>query len=315
MCFGPRSTCHDNRGVVVNVFYKHSRIKQYLKDGRAMCTETVVNAPATWAVTPGCPTSTSCRHAPVRASAGSWMLNGSAVGCAPASPGFERIAYRTVAAAGRRTPTLRFRHPRVMAPGRRLVHHPARGDRLRQQERARLVGGLLGTSLQPGAMTYDLRRLRLNGMIRRIEHTNRYVLTPYGSASSSSASKLFNRLLVPLIAANLPQAPPELEDCPSKPSPATSTPTWTAPTSRKRPETDTTFKNPATNGTLVAPGQHERRRTVSISLGRAQSGLWGAEPLEELGRAAVTAVEVCHRHSRSSTLNSLNTLFVPSNPW
>jgi len=35
----------DNGGVLVNVFYKHSRIKQYLKDGRAMRIETVVNAP------------------------------------------------------------------------------------------------------------------------------------------------------------------------------------------------------------------------------------------------------------------------------
>ena len=30
---------------MLNVFYKHSRIKQYLKDGRAMRIETVVNAP------------------------------------------------------------------------------------------------------------------------------------------------------------------------------------------------------------------------------------------------------------------------------
>jgi hypothetical protein len=29
-------------------------------------------------------------------------------------------------------------------------------------------------------MTYDLRRLRLAGLIRRIEHTNKYVLTPDG---------------------------------------------------------------------------------------------------------------------------------------
>jgi hypothetical protein len=35
----------DNQGVVVNVFYKHSRIKQYLQDGRAMRIETVVNVP------------------------------------------------------------------------------------------------------------------------------------------------------------------------------------------------------------------------------------------------------------------------------
>ena len=37
----------DNGGVVVNVFYKHPRIKQYLKDGRAMRIETVVNNPST----------------------------------------------------------------------------------------------------------------------------------------------------------------------------------------------------------------------------------------------------------------------------
>ena len=35
----------DNGGVIVNVFYKHSRIKQYLKDGRAMRIETVINSP------------------------------------------------------------------------------------------------------------------------------------------------------------------------------------------------------------------------------------------------------------------------------
>ena len=35
----------DNGGVLVNVFYKQSRIKQYLKDGTAMRIETVVNSP------------------------------------------------------------------------------------------------------------------------------------------------------------------------------------------------------------------------------------------------------------------------------
>ena len=35
----------DTGGVVLNLSCKHSRIKQYLKDGRAMRIETVVNAP------------------------------------------------------------------------------------------------------------------------------------------------------------------------------------------------------------------------------------------------------------------------------
>jgi predicted MarR family transcription regulator len=73
-----------------------------------------------------------------------------------------------------------------------------------------LVTGLLGTSYSHGQMTYDLRRLRLNGLIRRIEHANRYVLTPDGIRVAVFYTKLHNRLLGPLIAADQPQAPPEL---------------------------------------------------------------------------------------------------------
>jgi hypothetical protein len=35
----------DDKGVVVNISCKHSRVKQYLKDGRAMRIETVINCP------------------------------------------------------------------------------------------------------------------------------------------------------------------------------------------------------------------------------------------------------------------------------
>ena len=44
-----------------------------------------------------------------------------------------------------------------------------------------LTARLLGTSYSASQMTYDLRRLRLNGPIRRIEHTHTSVLTPGGS--------------------------------------------------------------------------------------------------------------------------------------
>lgn len=35
--------------VTINVFYKNSRVKQYLKDGVALRIETVINSPMTWA--------------------------------------------------------------------------------------------------------------------------------------------------------------------------------------------------------------------------------------------------------------------------
>ena len=70
--------------------------------------------------------------------------------------------------------------------------------------------GLLAAPCTPGQMTYDLRRLRLAGLIRRIEHTNTYVLSPDGIRVAVFYTKLHNRLLRPLLAADQPQAPPEL---------------------------------------------------------------------------------------------------------
>jgi hypothetical protein len=72
------------------------------------------------------------------------------------------------------------------------------------------VDEAFGTDNTPGQMTYDLRRLRLAGLIRRIEHTNHYVLTPDGSRVVIFYIKLYNPLLRPLIAADQPQAPAEL---------------------------------------------------------------------------------------------------------
>jgi len=55
-----------------------------------------------------------------------------------------------------------------------------------------------------------LRRLRLNGLIRRLPHTNRYALTSDGVHIAVFYTKVYNRLLVPLTAASQPQAPPAL---------------------------------------------------------------------------------------------------------
>ena len=73
-----------------------------------------------------------------------------------------------------------------------------------------MITGLLNAPYAPGQMTYDLRRLRLAGLVRRIEHTNRYVLTPDGIKFAVFYTKLHNRPLRPLMAADQPQAPPEL---------------------------------------------------------------------------------------------------------
>jgi predicted MarR family transcription regulator len=73
-----------------------------------------------------------------------------------------------------------------------------------------LIAGLLGSDYRPGQMTYDLRRLRLTGLIHRIPHSNRYTLTHDGIRVAIFYTKIYNRLLVPLTASDQPQAPPEL---------------------------------------------------------------------------------------------------------
>jgi predicted MarR family transcription regulator len=73
-----------------------------------------------------------------------------------------------------------------------------------------LIAGLLGSDYRPNQMTYDLRRLRLAGLICRLPRSNRYLLTDDGIRIAIFYTKIYNRLLVPLTAADQPQAPPEL---------------------------------------------------------------------------------------------------------
>ena len=200
----------DDKGVVVNIFYKHSRVKQYLKEGRAMRIETVINCPRDLACNARLPNldelQAKARAVNVR------ILNAERAcqGTVLASPAFERIAHPSVTADGRRTPALRFGDPRVQALAGALCSTLLAATGITNKSLRALMTGLLAAPCTAGQMTYDLRRLRLAGLIYRIEHTNRYVLTPDGTRFAVFYTKLHNRLLRPLMAADQPQAPPEL---------------------------------------------------------------------------------------------------------
>ena len=87
-----------------------------------------------------------------------------------------------------------------------------------------LMTGLLHAPYTPGQMTYDLRRLRMTGLIRRIEHTNHYVLTPDGIKVAVFYTKLHNRLLRPSSPPTSPRPHPNSAP-PCAPSTSTSAPT------------------------------------------------------------------------------------------
>jgi len=200
----------DTGGVVLNLFYKHSRIKQYLKDGRAMRIETVINAPRDLGCNARLPNLEALQAKARAANHRILEAERAGQGTVLASPAFERVAHPSVDADGRRTPALRFGDPRVMALAGALCTTLLAATGITNKSLRALMTGLLHAPYTPGQMTYDLRRLRLAGLIRRIEHANRYMLTPDGIKVAVFYTKLHNRLLRPLLAADQPQAPPEL---------------------------------------------------------------------------------------------------------
>jgi hypothetical protein len=200
----------DDKGVVVNISCKHSRVKQYLKEGRATRIETVVNCPRDLACNARLPNLDELQDKARAINRRILEAERAGQGTVLASPAFERIAHPSADPDGRRTPALRFGDPRVTALAGALAATLTAAAGITSKSLRASMTSLLCPSYTPGQMTYDLRRLRLAGLIRRIEHTNRYALTPDGIKFAVFYTKLHNRLLRPLMAADQPQAPPEL---------------------------------------------------------------------------------------------------------
>jgi hypothetical protein len=199
--------------VTVNVFYKHSRIKQYLKEGRALRVETVINAPGDL----GCQRRlVHLDQLQARARAANRRLldtERAGPGCVLASPAFARIAQpSTGGQAGSPTGALRFGDPRVMALAGALSILLNRVVGFTHRSLRAQVAELLGTPYSATQMSYDLTRLRRKGLICRLPGRNTYVLTDDGTRFALFYTKLHDRLLVPLLAANALPAPPPLRD-------------------------------------------------------------------------------------------------------
>ena len=192
--------------VTINALYKHSRVKQYFKDGRAMRIETVINNPTDLGVLRrlGHLDELQAKARDVNRR----LLDHERVGqgCVLASPAFERIA-RPSLVDGRRAPALRFGDPRVMALAGALAISTNLIGGFSNKSLRPLVEALLGQPYGQSRCCYDLRRLKLKGLIVKLAHTNTYVLTGDGQRFAISYTKIHNRLLKPLLAADRAPAP------------------------------------------------------------------------------------------------------------
>jgi hypothetical protein len=189
--------------------YKHSRVKQYLKEGRAMRIETVINDPADIAVKRRLAHLGELQEKARAVNRRLLTIERAGQGCAIGSALFERIHLPYVR-EGQRTGALRFGDQRAMALAGALCLFVHAFSGFTNQRLRGLVAELLGVDYTASQMTYDLRRLRLHGLIERLPHTNTYVLTSEGVRVALFYTKVQGRLLRPLLAADHPPAPPEL---------------------------------------------------------------------------------------------------------
>ncbi len=192
--------------MTINASYKHSRIKQYFKEGRALRIETVINSPTDLGVLRRLEhlDELQARARDVNRRLLDYERVGQ--GCVLASPAFERVAQPSVV-DGQRAPALRFGDPRVMALAGALAITMNVVTGFTNRSLRAQVSALLGAPYSQAQASYDLRRLRLKGLIVRLEHSNTYVLTPDGQRVAIFYTKVHNRLLRPLLAADRPPAP------------------------------------------------------------------------------------------------------------
>jgi len=192
---------------VIQAHYKHSKVKQYLKHGRALRTETTVNDPYDFGILRTLTADTWQQLRQIGNDVNHRLLESQlqACQCAPDPTVLERIVSPSIE-QGQPAPALRFADPRVMALFACLCSYQ------------HLFQGLMNRTLRPqvaelipgytqGQMTYDLRRLRRKGLVQRIPRSQRYQLTDLGRMIAVFFTKTYVRILNPGLAELDPQLP------------------------------------------------------------------------------------------------------------
>src|SRR5919206_110037 len=130
--------------------------------------------------------------------------------CSIGEDAFNQVV-RPIEVDGQRASALRFGDPRVQALFAVLAVFSLQLQGFTNAELRALLAPMLGldpATYPAGRMTYDLRRLRLHGIIERIPRSHRYRLTAAGLRIAFFFSRTYARLLRPTLAEIMPLAPP-----------------------------------------------------------------------------------------------------------
>jgi hypothetical protein len=187
----------------LHINYKNFDLKQYFKEGRGCRTEGTFRNPNDFGINKGLANlpylqkigrQINRRLLEVERVSHNSGLSGDSI---------QRVVQPAVTEDGKKSPGLKFGQPRVMALflALTLFHHLI--DGFRNHDLRQHVADLMGVRVAEytsNQMTYDLRRLRLKGLIYRPPRTNRYFVTPYGWKVARLFSRLDARVFRPAMA-------------------------------------------------------------------------------------------------------------------
>ena len=190
------------------VEYKHTRIKQYHKEGRALRTETTINDAHDFDLGRRLSNLSALRRVGFQANRRLLDVQRISHDCAIGEVAFARVS-QPLTVEGQRVPALRFADPVVQALLSLLVVFRLLPDGWRHRDLAPPLAALLGVSAEaitPGRMTYQLRRLRRHGLIARLPGTHRYRVTESGLRLALFFTRVHARLFRPGLSVVLPDA-------------------------------------------------------------------------------------------------------------
>jgi hypothetical protein len=192
----------------LHIDYKNCRIKQYYKQGRALRIETTINNTRDFGIGKRLHNLPALRQIGFTANRRLLDVQRVSHDCRIGEALWQDVV-SPLTVQGQRVSALRFDDPRVQALFSVIllfVFQPQGFSNKDLREPLSQLLGLEPAKITQGRMTYDLRRLRLHGLIQRIPATNRYRLTPNGLRIAMFFSRIYARLLRPALSSISPHA-------------------------------------------------------------------------------------------------------------
>jgi hypothetical protein len=190
----------------LHIDYKGTRIKQYHKEGKALRTETTINNTKDFYIGKSLRNLPALREIGFQANRRLLETQTITHDSILAEEIFQQLN-RPRIVQEQRVSALRFADPMVQAVWNALLLFDLLPAGFSNRELRNNLAALLGQPVEQftqGRMTYQLRRLRLHGLIERIPKTHRYRLTSFGFRVSVFCTRTYSRILRPGLGLALP---------------------------------------------------------------------------------------------------------------